>query len=232
MNNMIAGVILAGGRSSRMGGIDKGNLKLAGKSLIQRVVERFAPQVSALAINSAAPYAEDYGYPVIPDNLAGFHGPLMGLLSAFEHSSLIEADKLALAPCDCPFLPPDLVITLSDYMIATDSDVAMVSYEGVWQPTFSLWHRRVAPQIAANIKLEQPAGLKAMARQLKTAVVEWPLANPAPFFNINTLADLSRAEELLQGSTAINCVTPSDGYHVGSGILGQPQNPATRSTSQ
>ncbi len=209
MNNIIAGIILAGGHSNRMGGMDKGNLKLAGKALMQRVVERFAPQVDTLAINGTAPYTGDYGYPVIPDRLTDFHGPLMGLSAAFEDDSLSAADKLAVVPCDGPFLPQDLVITLNDYMIATDSDVAMVSYEGEWQPTFSLWHRRVSATITSSINTEQSIGLKAMAKQLKTAVVEWRTASPPPFFNINTPADLARAEELLQNST-MNRVATSD----------------------
>src|SRR5689334_13651243 len=98
----ITGVILAGGQGRRMGGVDKGLRPLRGRPMVAWVIERFAPQVSELLVNAnqnLAAYAA-LGYRVIPDDIAGFAGPLAGL-----HRALSEAahDLVATAPCDSPF---------------------------------------------------------------------------------------------------------------------------------
>ncbi len=197
MNGLIGGIILSSGRSSRMLGVDKGTVSLAGEPLLERVIGRFLPQVDCLAINTAAEYAAEYGLPLIADKIPGFHGPLMGVWSAFEHPSLQKVDRLAVVPCDGPFLPADLVIKLNDRMDDEDADVVVVSYEDQWQPTFSLWHRRAAGQIRTTIQQGRNIGLRAMIRELKSAMLEWPLQEPPPFFNINSPHDLSAAEKLL-----------------------------------
>ncbi len=104
---------------------------------------------------------------------------------------------LGVVSCDGPFLPANLVARLNNKMEAQDADVAVVSYAGEWQPTFSVWYHRMSAQIGAAIKQKRGIGLKTMARERKTAVLEWPLEVPSPFFNINNPEDLRQAEELL-----------------------------------
>lgn len=108
----IVGVILAGGRSSRLGGKDKTLRPLAGRPLIEHVIERLRPQVDRLALNSnsAPDLFKHYGLPVIPDRLAGFRGPLAGIhagLSNYPDSPVVTV------AVDLPFLPHDLVANLT-----------------------------------------------------------------------------------------------------------------------
>ncbi len=110
--NSIVGVILAGGRSSRLGGEDKTLRPLAGRPLIEHVIARLRPQVDRLALNSNADPAlfKHYGLPVIADVHAGFRGPLAGVhagLSAYPNSPVVTV------AVDLPFLPRDLVATLT-----------------------------------------------------------------------------------------------------------------------
>ncbi len=120
MSAGITGVILAGGRGQRMGGVDKGLRELRGKPMVAWVLERFAPQVDEVLINANQNldvYAR-FGHRVIPDEIGGFAGPLAGLqrgLSEARHA------LVATAPCDTPFLPADLVARLHAALARTAS---------------------------------------------------------------------------------------------------------------
>src|SRR6476661_9802827 len=109
----VAGVILAGGLSRRMGGGDKGLRLLAGKPLLQRVIDRFTPQASPIALNANGDSARfaSYGLPVIADATADFAGPLAGVLAGLRWaaSAAPEARFIATAACDTPFYPENLV---------------------------------------------------------------------------------------------------------------------------
>jgi molybdopterin-guanine dinucleotide biosynthesis protein A len=107
----IVGVILAGGRSRRMGGRDKAMLPLAGRPLIAHVIERLAPQVAELAINSNAPAATfaAWGRRVLADDLPGQRGPLAGLHAAWR---TYPGAAVVTVAVDLPFLPHDLVARL------------------------------------------------------------------------------------------------------------------------
>lgn len=111
-HNNIVGVILAGGRSSRLGGEDKTLRPLAGRPLIEHVIARLRPQVGRLALNSNADPAlfKHYGLPVIADVLTGFRGPLAGIHAGL--SSYPDAPVVTIA-VDLPFLPRDLVANLA-----------------------------------------------------------------------------------------------------------------------
>ena len=109
--NTVTGVVLAGGQGRRMGGVDKGLKILRGKPMVEWVIERIAPQVHEVLINAnqnLERYAA-FGHRVIPDEIAGYAGPLAGL-----HRGLTEAanELVATVPCDSPFLPRDLVARL------------------------------------------------------------------------------------------------------------------------
>mgnify|MGYP001572339658 CR=1 FL=1 len=107
----VAAAVLAGGQGRRMGGADKGLIAYRGRPLIEWVLEVLAPQVEELVIsaNRNLDTYTAYGYPVIPDTLSGFPGPLAGVLAAMQ---AVAADWLAVVPCDTPHLPADLVARL------------------------------------------------------------------------------------------------------------------------
>ena len=112
----IAGVVLAGGRSQRMGGGNKALLTLGGQPLLARIVERAAPQVAALVVNANGDPADvsAYGLPVVSDGVSGFVGPLAGVLSGMEWAAARGGYRwVASFAADTPFFPVDLVARLA-----------------------------------------------------------------------------------------------------------------------
>ncbi|MCK9563106.1 MAG: molybdenum cofactor guanylyltransferase [Bacteroidales bacterium] len=211
-DHRIAGVILAGGRSSRMidplasaGKIDplpKPRQTLAGKLLIDHVAERLRPQVSCLLINAnddPAAYRH-LAAPVVADLGAGYRGPLAGLACAMSylHRQHPLIELVALAPCDAPFLPENLVAVLAEALFADSAQVACPRYEGFLQPTFSLWRMKLLPVVLHESVTLDKGGIKELLCRLRCAAVEWPQSTPHPFFNINTPEQLEEAGTLLE----------------------------------
>ena len=191
-----AGVILAGGRSSRMGVTRKALLELHGQTLLARVIARFQSHTEPLLISCESDTGDfhDYGLTVVPDLLPGFRGPLTGLYSALQ----LLADRgqntgLVLLPCDTPFVPQNLVQTLLDTVHDDHDSVAVVSYQGVLQPTFSLWQTHHLPVIRDAVLNQGMGGLKHVLTSLPYNVVQWAPAEPPPFFNVNTPEELQTA---------------------------------------
>ena len=149
------GVILAGGLATRMGGGDKGLLQLGGQSLLAHVIDRLAPQVAGLALNANGDPARfaDLGLPVLPDSIAGYAGPLAGVLAGLDWAAGQGADCIVTAAADTPFFPRDLVDRLMlaakgqahPLVLATTpriGDAALKSGGGRRvnrHPTFGLW---------------------------------------------------------------------------------------------
>jgi len=191
-----AGVILAGGRSSRMGGGRKALLELGGRPLIAHVRDRLRTQVGTLLISCEAMGDElgAFGLECVPDLLPGYRGPLTGLFSALQ----CLADRgheagLVLCPCDAPFLPTDLVQALWDASRARIRPVVAVSWRGVLQPTFSYWQPHHLPVVKAAVVEQGMGGLKQVMLSMPHEIVEWPVTEPPPFFNINTPEELQTA---------------------------------------
>ena len=193
----VDGLILAAGRSSRMGSVNKVQAVLAGKSLLNHVIDRLAPQVDQLVINGDSALCGSAGYPLVADALDGFQGPLMGLHSALASDKLRQVTYLMMVPCDGPFIPTDLVAQLHEQIMAQDADIACVRYEGFAQPTFSLWHKRVAPAVEQALLVKKFGGFKPLLESLNAVYLDWPEQAVSPFFNINTADDLAEAEGLL-----------------------------------
>jgi len=146
----ICGVILAGGQGSRMGGKDKGWVIYQQQPLIQHIINRLTPQVTDLVIN-ANRNLDDYaalGFPVVTDIKAGFHGPLMGMLSGLQAST---QEWTLFVPCDGPFLPEDLALRL--YLAATEQnyDIAVASDDENLQPVVVLLRTSLAQQLEQAI---------------------------------------------------------------------------------
>ncbi len=202
MNRGVAGLILAGGRASRMGDVCKAQVELAGRPLIDHVIRRFKPQVIHLYLNihTDPDWYRHYNLPLVEDVLPGYPGPLAGLWSGFCRLEAEDApwQWLALAPCDGPLLPDNLVTVLGEAAMAKHADMACIRYGGELQPTFSLWHRRTESLVEHALLEEKEGGFKALIPRLNCVVVDWPPQDINPFFNINTPDDLERAEQLLE----------------------------------
>ncbi|MFC7515582.1 molybdenum cofactor guanylyltransferase MobA [Herbaspirillum sp. GCM10030257] len=190
----ITGLILAGGRGSRMGSVDKGLQNFRGVPMVLHVIMRLSPQVGALMINAnrnLGPY-EGFGLPVWPDQLTGFEGPLAGLQTGL---SQCDTDYLVTAPCDSPFLPQDLVERLFRALTDNDADlaVAVTEEEGRRQPhpVFCLMKASVLPNLTAFLQLGERK-IDKWYRSLKFVEVMFP--DETAFRNINTLDELRRFE--------------------------------------
>lgn len=198
--DQITGLILAGGRGSRMGHVDKGLQPFRGEPMVSHVMRALAPQVGALAIN-ANQNLERYAaldVPVWPDDLQGFEGPLAGLETGLRRCA---TELLVTAPCDSPFLPFDLVRRLHDAMRAAGADLALAETEeagddGVPRiqphPVFALMNTGVLAHLSAYL-----AGggrrMDGWYPAIKVARVRF--ADTAAFRNINTLRELQQYQE-------------------------------------
>ncbi|MFA5123733.1 molybdenum cofactor guanylyltransferase MobA [Zavarzinia sp.] len=190
MKEKITGVILAGGRGQRMGGVDKGLQDLDGRPLVQRVLERLTPQVDVVVINAnqnLARYAA-LGCIVLPDNIPDFAGPLAGL-----HAALSQATTplLLTVPCDSPFLPDDLAQRLRAALEAQGAELAVARTGDRVQRAFCLTRRAILPKLEAFLGSgERKVGL--WHASLKLAEVAFD-DEADGFRNINTPEDLAAA---------------------------------------
>ena len=188
----ITGLILAGGRGSRMGSIDKGLAQFGKQPMVQHVIARLQPQVRRLLINANQnldTYAA-FGAPVWPDAMPDFAGPLAGLQTGLMHC---ETPFLVTAPCDSPFLPTDLVQRLATALQAEGADLA-VAVTGAGDsrqphPVFCLAKASLLPHLTQFLE----GGDRKVDRwyaTLRVAEVHFP--DEAAFRNINTLAELQQ----------------------------------------
>lgn len=183
----ITGVILAGGRGQRMGGVDKGLQRLAGQALVAWVAARLRPQVSHLLINAnrhAADYAA-YAEAVVPDALPGFAGPLAGLHAAL---SVASTDWVVTVPCDSPHLPHDLVARLWSGR-PPGAEMAYAVAGGRTHPVFCLCRTSLLPRLATDLA-DGMRRFQAWAEAVGAQPVSFDDV-PEAFANFNTLADLA-----------------------------------------
>ena len=195
-----AGVILAGGRSRRMGVSHKALLDLGGQPLLAYVIDVLQTQLDPLLLSCGSDSNEfgDFALPLVPDLFPSFRGPLMGLYSALQYlADHGKNDGLVLCPCDAPFIPVTLVQTLLDANQGDKEQVVVISYQGELQPTFSLWQNHHLPFIREAAVNRGQGGLKHVLDSLPHKIVEWASAEPPPFLNINTPVELKAAEAWL-----------------------------------
>lgn len=192
----ITGLVLAGGRGSRMGGVDKGLQPHAGMPLAMHALRRLQPQVGRVMLN-ANRHLDTYaamGVPVWPDALPDFPGPLAGWLAGLAHC---ETPWLVSVPCDAPNFPPDLVARLAAAAAEADAELAMaVTREDdrlQRQPVFALMRSTLAGSLAAFLQGGDRQVVRWAERHRLAEVV---FDDGAAFFNANTLDELQR----LQGS--------------------------------
>jgi molybdopterin-guanine dinucleotide biosynthesis protein A len=196
----MAGVILTGGQSRRMGRVAKATVPLAGKPLLQHVIDRVAPQVQrlVLSVESYSPELADFGLEQVADPRPGHAGPLGGLLSALELIAQ-QTEWLLLVPCDAPFLPLDLGRRLQKTALDSGQAGCVVRYGGEVQPTFSVWNRSLLPSLEQAVCEVGLAGFKQYLDLEPQPSLDWDLSElkslgPSPFFNINDPVALKEAE--------------------------------------
>jgi len=187
----ITGLVLAGGMGRRMGGVDKGLVPFQGKPLVAHVIERLQPQVDDILVNANRELAtyEKFGYPVVPDAIGGFAGPLAGL-----HTGMTAAahELIATVPCDSPFLPADLIARLLSALQAQHADLAVAKTGNQPHPVFCLCRRALLPNLTQFL---ENGGRKIDAWYAGVKTVEVPFDDEEhAFANINTPEELSCLE--------------------------------------
>lgn len=146
----ITGLVLAGGRAQRMGGVDKGLVPLAGRPMIAHVLAALHPQVGAILIN-ANRHLDQYaafGYPLVADRHEGFLGPLAGLAAGLDTA---DSDYVVTVPCDSPLLGADLVARLSRAAVESEADISFAHDGERTQPVFALVRRRLRADLEAYL---------------------------------------------------------------------------------
>jgi molybdopterin-guanine dinucleotide biosynthesis protein A len=194
--DQITGLILAGGRAQRMGGIDKGLIPFHGKPLIELAITRLQSQTNSILINAnrnITKYAA-YGYPVIMDETPDFSGPLAGFSAGLK---VCNTSYLLTSPCDSPLLPIDLASQLASEMEAGDYQLVFASSKEsdgkVWaQPVFCLMRTNLQESLEAflhkgDLKIDR------WFKELRSSTVVFDDAQA--FANVNTPEELKTLEE-------------------------------------
>ncbi|MBY5395568.1 molybdenum cofactor guanylyltransferase MobA [Rhizobium leguminosarum] len=199
----IAGVVLAGGRSQRMGR-DKAGVMLGAESLLHHVLTRLSQQAPLVAVNADAA-AE--GVPVVPDRFRGKAGPMAGIHAAMVYAAgLPSITHVVTVSVDCPFFPADLVARLAA-AVEHPSQIAIAASEGRSHPVFGLWPVTLAADLEAWIATDEKRRVRDFLLRHDVTEVAFPL-HPTraslldPFFNINTPDDLVEAERWLEALRA------------------------------
>lgn len=194
----ITALILAGGRGSRLQGADKGLIPVAGRALIEHLIERLRGQCGNIMIsaNRNIDRYQRYGYHVIPDRDGDYPGPLAGIYSAMEH---LQHGLLLTVPCDCPLLPGDYSQRMLHAMTHNASARLAVAHDGkTIQPLFSL----LSSSLRSDLQQYLHSGRRKVhdwIRQQTPLVVDFS-DNETMFFNMNTAAEQQLLETMLLDS--------------------------------
>lgn len=197
----VVGVLLAGGQARRMGGGDKCLRPLGGRPILARIIPRAAPQVAALLLNANGDPRRfaGFGLPVMADPIAGFAGPLAGVLAgmAWARANRPECPWIATIATDTPFFPVDLVVRLLAVAEAESAELACATSGGRAHPVFGLWPVRLADELQAAMVGEAIRKVDVWTARYRLAEVDFPVETIDPFFNTNRPGDLAEAERLL-----------------------------------
>lgn len=196
----MAGVLLAGGQSRRMGGGDKCLRLLGGRTILDRIVDRVRPQVGPLVLNANGDPERFLasGLPIAADVVAGHPGPLAGVLTGMEWASR-HGDGcawLASFPTDAPFLPRNLVARMADAVERRGADMACAASGGRAHPVIGLWPIRLKDNLRRAMTEEGLRKVDAWTARYRLIEVDFPTDPVDPFFNTNRPEDLEEAERL------------------------------------
>jgi len=194
------GILLAGGLARRMGGGDKPMRAIAGRSILERVIARLRPQCDGLILNANGDPARfaGFGLPVVADSVAGFPGPLAGVLAGLDWVAANRPDVgwVLSAAADCPFLPRDLVARLHQARIEQNAQIAVAASGGQSHHVIGLWGVGLREELRHALVTEHIRKVERWMARYKIATVTWPAEPLDPFFNANTADDLTEAERL------------------------------------
>jgi molybdopterin-guanine dinucleotide biosynthesis protein A len=202
----VAGVLLAGGLSRRMGGGDKCLRELGGRPVLAQVIERAAPQVGSLVLNANGDPArfENFGLPVAADVVEGYAGPLAGVLTGLHWAAANApaAPWVASFACDAPFFPADMVARLLAAVEAAGADMACAVTHGRTHPVFGLWPVGLREALRRAMLEEEIRKVDLWTARYRLVEVEFPDVETAagpldPFFNTNRPEDLEEASRYL-----------------------------------
>ncbi|MEM7171330.1 MAG: molybdenum cofactor guanylyltransferase MobA [Pseudomonadota bacterium] len=207
----VAGLILAGGQSRRMGGGDKALRPLGGRPLLAHIIERAASQVGPLLLNANGDPARfcDAGLanlpPVAADVVAGHAGPLAGILTGLVWTAekAPQCGWMASFACDAPFFPTDLVARLHSVALAEKASLAAACSRGRSHPVFGLWRVDLRDDLRRAVE-DGVRKVDVWTARHDLVLVNFPdmPTNQGaidPFFNANRPDDLAAAEEILEG---------------------------------
>ena len=205
----VVGVLLAGGKSIRMGGGDKCLLPLAGRPMLVHIADRLRPQVSDLVLNANGDVARfaAFGLPIVADSLGGHAGPLAGVHAGIEWAlaNRPESCFVITAATDTPFFPTDLVAQFHAGLAGGEPKLLVARSEEGVHPVFGLWPVSLAPALEDSLR----AGQRKVTDWVKdhgAKEVFFPEMKAGgrkldPFFNINRPEDLAEAEALVEALT-------------------------------
>ena len=198
--NDIPGVLLAGGLARRMGGGDKPMRTIGGRTILERVIARLSPQCDGLILNANGDPARfaAFGLPVVADGVAGFPGPLAGILAALDWAARNrpEVTHVLSAAADCPFLPRDLVARLEKAREEQSAALAVAASNGQTHPVIGLWSVGLRDELRHALIDEDVRKIDRWTARYPLATVTWPTTPLDPFFNANTAEDIADAERL------------------------------------
>jgi len=200
----VAGVILAGGQSSRMGGGDKSLMDLGGQTILARVISRLAPQVEGLALNANGDPERfaGYGLPVVADSIEGYAGPLAGVLAGMDWAHSQGAEYIVTAAADTPFFPDHLLVALQMAQESEGTPLVMaITPDPVRKfarhPTFGLWSVGLRDDLRGALK----GGVRKVVQWTEPhgcAEMVFNFDGGDPFFNVNTPEDMAVARRMLK----------------------------------
>lgn len=201
MKSETVGVVLAGGRSTRMGGGDKCLRDLGGRPILAHIVERARGQVDALVLNANGDPARfaPFDLPVAADTIDGFAGPLAGVLAGLDWAAANRpaAAWVASFASDAPFFPRDLVARMLAAVDGNTADMACAASGGQAHPVFGLWPVAARGALRAAMTEERIFKVDRWTARYRLVTVEYDVAPFDPFFNANSPDDLETARRMV-----------------------------------
>jgi molybdopterin-guanine dinucleotide biosynthesis protein A len=206
MTSDVLVVLLAGGLARRMGGGDKCLLPLGPVTILDHVIARLEPQAAHLMINANGDpqrFAR-FGLPVVGDAVAGFVGPLAGVLTGMRYAqqNLAQISDIVTVPTDGPFVPRDLVARLVAARAAAHAELAVASSGGRTNPVVGLWPVRLADALEQALVAERISKVDIWTARYNLVEVAFSTDPVDPFFNANTPDELAEAERLIETGRA------------------------------
>lgn len=199
----VAGVVLAGGLARRMGGGDKPLTSIAGRPMLDHVIERLSPQSAAIAINANGDPGRFAGYdlPVVADAIDGFAGPLAGVAAGMRWAQANHpaCRWIATVAGDTPFFPADLVARFVAAAGDNERAIALAQSGDRVHPVFGLWPVALADDLMGFLQAGETRKVLAWVDRHQRIDVAFSPSSAGgqtvdPFFNVNEPADVERAE--------------------------------------